>query len=99
MSFDDMINRLSNCHPITEEDKETFKCAVECMNFTKEFTALRATPDRMKHALYLLNALEYALKNNTRKQRIQTYQRKNDADFTITDMINALSDLWQELKY
>ena len=43
--------------------------------------------------------LEYALKNNTRKQRIQTYQRKNDANFTVTDMINALSDLWQELKY
>ena len=61
MKLDEAINRLSNCTPITKEDKEAFECAVECMKFTKDFYSLEVTPERAKHALNLLNALEYAV--------------------------------------
>ena len=64
MIIDDAIERLSSCHPITEEDKETFECAIQCMQFTRDFFPLGATPDRVKEALNLLNSLEYAMKNS-----------------------------------
>lgn len=63
MNIDDAINRLSNCHPITQEDKEVFEYAVDCMKFTRDFLPLEASPERMKHALNLLNSLEYVFRN------------------------------------
>jgi hypothetical protein len=66
MIIDDAIERLSSCHPITEEDKETFECAVQCMQFIRDFLPLGATPERVKEALHLLNSLEYAMKNADR---------------------------------
>lgn len=61
MNINDAIDRLSNCHPITTEDKEAFELAVDCMKFARDFIPLSATPERMEHALNLLNALEYVL--------------------------------------
>lgn len=61
MNINDAIDRLSNCHPITKEDVEAFDIAVDCMKFARDFIPLKATPERMEHALNLLNALEYAL--------------------------------------
>ena len=61
MNIDDAIERLSNCHPITKEDDEVFKMAVDCMKFTRDFFPLCETPDRMKRAINLLNSLEYAI--------------------------------------
>lgn len=61
MNINDAIDRLSNCHPITKEDAEAFELAVNCMKFARDFVPLDATPERMKHALNLLNALEYVL--------------------------------------
>ena len=63
MNINDAIDRLSNCHPITQEDEEVFRIAVDCMKFTRDFIELDATPDRMKHAISLLNSLEYAIEN------------------------------------
>lgn len=60
MIIDDAIERLSSCHPITREDEEVFKCAVDCMKFTRDFLPLGATPERMKRAIDLLNSLEHA---------------------------------------
>ena len=61
MNINDAIQRLSDCHPITQEDDEMFKIAVDCMKFTRDFLPLDATPDRMKRAIDLLNSLEYAI--------------------------------------
>lgn len=63
MSIDDAIIRFKSYHPITEEDKEAFECAIQCMVFTRDFLPLGAMPERMKHALNLLNSFEYAIKN------------------------------------
>lgn len=60
MNIDDAIKRLSNCHPITKEDEEVFRIAVDCMKFTRDFLPLDATPERMKQAINLLNSLEHA---------------------------------------
>ena len=68
MNIDDVIKRFKSYHPITEEDKEAFECAIQCMQFTKDFLPLNATPDRMEHAINLLNSLEYAIDNVNRKQ-------------------------------
>ena len=62
ISIDEAITLLSNAHPITKGYEEAFRCAVDCMRFTRDFLPLGATPDRMKHALNLLNALEYITK-------------------------------------
>ena len=59
--IDDAIIRFTNCHPLTKEDQEIFKVAVDCINFTKDFLPLGATPERMRNALYLLNSMEYAM--------------------------------------
>lgn len=68
MNIDDAINRLSNCNPITKEDEEIFKCAVECMKFVRDFMPLNASPERMKHALNFLNSLEYIFSNVKTKE-------------------------------
>lgn len=67
MNIDDAIDRLSNCHPITKEDVEVFNLAVDCMKFARDFIPLNATPERMKHALNLMNALEYVLDDKQNK--------------------------------
>lgn len=63
MNIDDAIIRFKKYHPITEEDKEAFECAISCMEFTRDFLPLDASPDRMEHALNLVNSLEYIFKN------------------------------------
>lgn len=63
ISIDDAIEMLSHSHPITKEYEEAFRCAVDCMKFVRDFLPLKATPERMKHALHLLNALEYITKH------------------------------------
>ena len=67
MNIEEVITRFKTYHPITEEDKEAFECAIQCMEFTKDFLPLNATPDRMKYALNLLNTLEYAMGNKNIK--------------------------------
>lgn len=67
MNIDDAIIRLKCCHPITEEDKEIFECAIHCMEFTRDFLPLDASPDRMKHALNLMNSLEYVFNNCSKR--------------------------------
>lgn len=68
MNIDDAINRMSNCHPITKEDKEVFQCAVDCMKFTRDFLPLGATPKRMKQALFTLNVFEHILDDEKIKE-------------------------------
>lgn len=70
MNIDDAIDRLSNCHPITKEDEEVFNIAINCMEFTKDFLLLDASPERMKQALHLLNSFEYALSNTKTKEQL-----------------------------
>jgi hypothetical protein len=65
--IDSAIKRFSNYHPITKEDEEAFKVAIDCINFTRDFLLLGTTPERMKNALYLLNSLEYAMGNKNIK--------------------------------
>ena len=60
MNIDEAIEELSALHPITKEDQELFECAINCMKFTRDFLPLDATPERMMHAINLLNAMEYA---------------------------------------
>ena len=67
MIIDEAINRLSSCSHITKEDEEVFRIAVDCMKFTRDFLPLGATPDRMEHAINLLNSLEHAIDNVNRK--------------------------------
>lgn len=71
IGIDGAIEMLSHAHPITKEYEEAFRCAVECMKFTRDFLPLNATPERMKHALNLLNAIEYITK--------QSYDRRCDS--------------------
>ena len=71
MNIDNAINRFSNLHPITKEDQELFECAVDCMKFARDFLPLNASPDRMKHALNLLNSLEYVFSNVKSKEHTQ----------------------------
>jgi hypothetical protein len=67
MLIDEAIDRFQNYHPITKEDEEAFRIAVECMKFTRDFLPLGATPERMKNAMYLLNSFEYAMGNKNIK--------------------------------
>lgn len=69
-SLDDAINRLSNCNPLTKEDEETFRIAIDCMKFTGDFLALNASLERMKCAINLLNSVEYILHNNDTKSML-----------------------------
>ena len=62
MDINEAIDRLSNCHPITKEDEEVFSLAVDCMKFARDFIPLDSTPERMKHAINLFNALEYVFR-------------------------------------
>ena len=68
MNIDDAINRMSNCHPITKEDEEVFRCAVDCMKFTRDFFPLSATPKRMEQALLALNVFEHILNDEKIKE-------------------------------
>lgn len=68
MNIDNAINRLSNCHPITKEDEEVFRCAVDCMKFTRGFLPLKATPERMEQALLILNVFEHILNDEKIKE-------------------------------
>lgn len=68
MNIDNAINRLSNCHPITKEDEEVFRCAVDCMKFTRDFLPLKATPERMEQALLILNVFEHILNDEKIKE-------------------------------
>lgn len=63
MDIDEVIKKFSSYHPITREDENAFDIAIDCMKFTRDFLPLNATPDRMKHALSILNAMEYVLNN------------------------------------
>ena len=70
MNIDNAINRLSNCHPITKEDEEVFRCAVDCMKFTRDFLPLKATPERMEQALLVLNIFEHMLNDEKIKEAL-----------------------------
>lgn len=95
MSIDNAIDRLKNCHPITKEDKEAFEYAVKCMEFTMDFLQLGATPERMKHAINLLNSLEYALSNTETKEELTLTSIINKKDNIIDDRIQkALNIAW-----
>jgi hypothetical protein len=63
ISIDEAIELLSHSHPITKEYEAAFRCAIDSMKFVRDFLPLKATPERMEHALHLLNALEYIAKN------------------------------------
>lgn len=63
IGIDNAIDILSQSHPVTREYEEAFRIAVDCMKFTRDFYPLGATPERMEHALNLLNALEYITKH------------------------------------
>lgn len=62
MTLEEAIKLLDNAHWVTKEMEEAQRIAVDCMKFTRDFLPLKATPDRMEHALNLLNALEYIAK-------------------------------------
>lgn len=61
MSIDEAIDRFQNYHPITKEDEEAFRIALDCIKFTRDFLLPGATPERMENALHLLNSFEYAM--------------------------------------
>lgn len=62
MTLEEAIKFLEKAHWVTKEMEEAQRIAVDCMKFTRDFLPLKATPDRMEHALNLLNALEYIAK-------------------------------------
>lgn len=84
MNIDDAINRLNSCHPITREDKEIFELAVHCMEFAKDFLSLNATPERMRHALSILDSLEYAFKNSFNIS-ISVERNINETNISLSD--------------
>lgn len=63
MDINETIKKFSSYHPITREDEAAFDIAIDCMKFTRDFLPLNATPDRIKHALNILNAMEYVFNN------------------------------------
>lgn len=92
MNIDEAIDRLSNCHPITKEDKEVFDLAVESMKFTRDFLPLGASPERMKHALNLLNSLDYIfsnMKTTENPNHIETIGKTED-DFSTEALVNKM---------
>lgn len=68
MDINEAIKRFSSYHPITREDEDAFDIAIDCMKFTRDFLPLNATPDRMKHALNILNAMEYVFNNEKTRE-------------------------------
>ena len=66
MNIDDAIIRLKGLHPLTKEDEEVLKCAIGAMEFARDFIPLGATTHRIKHALNLMNSLEYVFNNAKR---------------------------------
>ena len=60
-----------------------------------DFVQLDATPERMKHAINLLNSLEYALSNTETKEKLILTSIINKKDTVIDDRIqNALNIAW-----
>lgn len=82
MRIDEAIDRFSSYHPITREDEDAFDTAIDCMKFTRDFFPLNATPERMEHALNLLNSLEYALRNVEVKEKM--FAMVDEDGFPIT---------------
>lgn len=70
MVIDDVIERFCNYHPITEEDREAFQVAINCMRFARDFIPLGADPDKMRHAINLLNSLEYVFGDEETKAQL-----------------------------
>lgn len=66
MNIEDAIFRLKGLHPLTKEDEEVLNCAISAMEFARDFLPLGASADRMKHALNLMNSLEYVFNNAKR---------------------------------
>lgn len=62
MTLERAIELLENAHWLTKEMEEAQRIAVDCMKFARDFLPLNATPERVKHALNLLNTLEYIAK-------------------------------------
>ena len=83
MHIDEAIKRFSDYHPITREDEEAFDIAIDCMRFTRDFLPLNATPERMKNALNILNAMEYVFNNE--KIREEFFARINEELAKIKD--------------
>ena len=95
MNIDEAIKKFSSYHPITIEDQEAFNIAIDCMKFTIDFLPLNATPERMKHAINLLNSLEYALSNTETKEELTLTSIINKKDNIIDDRIQkALNIAW-----
>lgn len=69
MNIDNAINKFKSYHPIMQEDKEAFERAIHCMEFARDFVPLGATPERMTHALNLVNSLQYIFSNETAHYR------------------------------
>lgn len=59
VSIDDAIKRLESYTPITEEDKATFETAINALKFAKDFVGM--SPEKMEHAMKLMDALEYVI--------------------------------------
>ena len=70
MNIDEAIKKFSSYHPITREDEDAFDTAIDCMKFTRDFFPLNATPERMKHALNILNAMEYVFNNENVRETL-----------------------------
>lgn len=62
MTLERAIELLGNVHWPTDEMEEAQSLAVDCIKFTIDFLSLNATTEKMKHAINLLNALEYIMK-------------------------------------
>lgn len=62
MTLERAIELLENAHWLTKEMEDAQRIAVDCMKFARDFLPLKATPERMEHALNVLNALEYITK-------------------------------------
>lgn len=71
-TIDGAIARLQSYTPITEEDKATFEIAINALKFAKDFTEIDATPEKMKHAITLMNELEYIFGQSTVKEKVET---------------------------
>lgn len=48
IGIDDAIEMLSHAHPITKGYEEAFRCAVECMKFTRDFSSVKCNARKGK---------------------------------------------------
>lgn len=65
ISIEDAIKRLQSYIPMTEEDKATFETSISALNFAKDFVGMN--PEKMKHAMDLMDALEYIVDKSITK--------------------------------